>query len=1231
MSALTRAPANRRRKESKDSTPGGPKGAPQPSGGARGAHDITRLTARPRHSALPTSALKLSMPGDPCERHADAVVARVVGGAPVADVAGLTVPIGVLPTPGADGPGSAGGTVPAGVRRVIDGGGHGRPLPIALRARIEPHLGTDLGAVRVYTGPQAAAAAAAVGARAFTAGVSIYLGRHESPYDLKLMAHEATHAAQQQEQVAARATVMRQPASAAPLPDFLGSLAAPVRALPGYTALTLISGTDLLSGAPVKLDRDQLVSQLLALGPFGPVAGEVIKAAGVIGDVFSLLTEGLAQHNLTAARLSRELAQAWDEIHLGQSSEAMLAVVRKHVGAVLADIRAFVGAVAARVIALVRAAAAAIVEPLLETPQFKPVWELAKKVLRYDPLRDRPVEATTEEVLEDFLRLIGKESALAQMKERGTLQKTADWLDAQAAAFTGILSELRTLFRDAWAAIQPQNLPDLLDNLKALAGRSFALVGRIGEFAGTVIGKVLSLIKDALLGWLSQYAHKIPGFHLLTVILGRNPFTGEPVERNAQNLIKGFITLLPDGEATYEQLASSGVITEAAARIESEMGRLGISTEMITSTFRGVWDTLQLQDLLDPIGAFVKVTAKFGEPLNRIVQFVGVVVDVVIGLVLKLMNFPTDLLTRILANVSRAVQDIKRDPVAFLLHMLEALKTGFLRFFDHIGTYLVQGLVRWLFRGLGKLGITIPAELSLKSVLGLVFEVLGVSVESLWQKLGKHIGPERAAALRNAAGALTGAWAFIAEVQTRGAPAIVDFVAGQLSNLWDTVLGMARDWITREIIEGVVTKLLSMLDPTGVMAVVNSFIAFFRAVQSAIEYLRDILQIVDQYVTTFAEVAAGRIDPGAQMIEKGLADAIPVAIGFLAAQVGIGNVPEAIVGIIRQVRKLVDEALEWLFTQAMRVGASALQALGVGGPGGRPGEAAAKSGEKPVAIEMHFDLMGEDHEIFTEPTGRLMAASKKPKPVADLEGLDILNKKYLALSAAAPKEARTELIGWMIQQIKELGLLLEGKGDPPNLGEVAPHHSQTQRFRPAAKEARYAQLWELESEHVIPRSFVDSLLSAHYPQGTEKATFKVKPEEYDAMHTILIYRSAARGKTYGKEHGGAYFKTTKPVELGSDASLLTQLRSRVTQGKQAGRVGAGDSPKHARWAFDMLAKGAVRRTTEAVEADHKALQSRRGSGPEPRPTRARIEEAAKKQRQDINRILAARGLEPMPV
>ena len=121
--------------------------------------------------------------------------------------------------------------------------------------------------------------------------------------------------------------------------------------------------------------------------------------------------------------------------------------------------------------------------------------------------------------------------------------------------------------------------------------------------------------------------------------------------------------------------------------------------------------------------------------------------------------------------------------------MLEALKAGFLGFFDNIGTYLLQGLAAWLFRGLGQLGITIPTDFSLASILSSSSRCSGSRIETLWTKLGEHIGPERVAMIRGAIDQLTGAWAFIKDVQQRGLAAIWEYVADQLSSLWDTLLG----------------------------------------------------------------------------------------------------------------------------------------------------------------------------------------------------------------------------------------------------------------------------------------------------------------------------------------------------------------------------------------------------------------------------------------------------------
>jgi hypothetical protein len=894
--------------------------------------------------------LTVSVPGDPLEREADAVAARVLrgGGAPVPAHVGAS-PVGRLQraVPPIRGPPASAAdtrTLPRSVTTAVAARAAGSPLDAALRTRIEPQLGVDLGHVRVRSDAAAAAAAADLHARAFTAGSTIYLAAGSSPADLGLIAHEATHVVQQETVAAARTTVMRDATDLLPdisisdvIPDWiLDGVRDTIRSIPGYVLLTYVTGRDPLSDEPAPATPAELIEKLLTFGPFGAAVGAVLQTMDVIGEIFAFVMEGLEAHGLTFARIERDVGAAWDEFSITNGIAGNAAIVRRYVDAFLRDILAFVQSIVDRVLEIVRSVVAEFAEPLLEADPIGPVWSLVKKVIHYDPLRGEAVDAPTVEIIADFLRLIGQEERLAQMEERGTLQETADWLDTQLIVFVGLVVDLGTLFADAWAAIQPENLANLFDNLGGLAQRAYGLVLRVADFATTVIVQVLELIKNALLEWLSEHAHTVPGFHLLTVILGVNPFTGEVVERTAENLIRGFITLLPGGEETYKQLAESGVIADAAARIEGAMSTLGISLDLVTGIFLGIWNTLTLDDLLDPIGAFIRVLNLFGEPLSRLIRFVGVVIEVVVTLVLHLMNFPSDLLASVISNALAAIHDIRRDPVGFLLNMMEALKAGFIGFFSNIAKYLLDGLVSWLFRGLGKLGITLPTDFTLGSILTLVFQVLGLSVEHLWEKLAEHIGPERVAMIRKAIAVLTGAWAFVQEVQRDGIAAIWRYVQDQLSSLWQTVLQTAMEWVMTQIITSGTIKLLSFLDPTFIMSVVNGCIALFNAVQAAIEYLRDMLEILNLYVGTLAQVAAGNIAPAAEKLEAGLAAVVPVAIGFLAYLLGIDDVPKRIADIIRGVRGAVDRAIDWLIKQALRLGAAALNALGLGG-GGRGG------------------------------------------------------------------------------------------------------------------------------------------------------------------------------------------------------------------------------------------------------------------------------------------------------
>lgn len=828
--------------------------------------------------------------------------------------------------------------------------GAGSSLPPATRGTLESRMGVDLSGVRVHTGPDAEHASAQLHARAFTHGADVWLGSGESASDVPLMAHEVTHVLQQDAVVRRRPATLHTPSEASPAPSHaavqrtpaavpgivqrlvpdwvLEQLADYARYIPGWTLFTVIIGFNPLTRAAVPRTATSLLEGFMGLVPFGTFIFDALREHGIIQDAFAWVEGELARLDLSLGRIERTIDAAWEDVSLSEGFDYNLDVVRRHFGALYNDVEAFALSLVSKVVDMIKDAALDVAERLLAENR---AWSLIKKILGRDPLRDEPVEATPVEILEDFLLLIGQDQHLAQMRERGTVEETANWLATQIGTFMGLLGELRGLIGRAWDAIQPQNLPNLLSSMQTLAADAGAFLQRVWDFATTVAAEVLRLIKDALLGWLSTFANDVPGFHLLTVILGRNPFTGDPVARTAENIIRGFITLLPGGAAIYAQLAETGTVAAAAARIEAAMGELGISWEFIVGLFTGIWNSLTIESLLNPIDTFVDIVGRFGEPILRLFQFVGVVLQEMFFLILQMMNFPSDLIGSIVSNAMQAIDDVKRDPVGFLMNMLAAVRAGFSSFFDNIVTHLIGGLADWMFRGLRGAGIEPPTDLSFASVLDFVLQILGISMDRIWEKLADRIGQENVDRIRGAIDRLVGIWTFVRDVQQRGVAAIWEYIEGQISGLWNMVLDKAREWVMERIIARAIQWLLSLLDPTGIMPVINSFIAFFNAVQSAIEYLRDMLAIVNDYVATIAAVARGEIQPGAEKLERGLANAIPVAIGFLANQFGLGNIGEKIQEIVAGIRGVVDSALDWLVDRAVGTAQSMLSALGFGG------------------------------------------------------------------------------------------------------------------------------------------------------------------------------------------------------------------------------------------------------------------------------------------------------------
>jgi hypothetical protein len=1183
----------------------------------------------------------VSSPGDSFEREAEAVATSVVSGGStpsISPISGASVareaayeepkkpPPVVEPKKRVEetaepvqaaGGGEVTPEVNDAASAAISNPGPGVPMHPATRATLETRLDTDLGDVRVHEDDAAHRHADAVQARAFTHGSDIWLGRSESQSDLALMAHETTHVVQQR---GGATPVQRKPFIQRSvrdlIPDWvLDALAEGARSIPGWTLFTVIIAFNPITGRDVPRSAVNVLEGLISLVPlYGPIIFDTLRERGIIDAAAAWIEGQMSRLDLSLNRLERTIEGAIADLSWTGGIDYNVGVLRRHLGGLYNDVVAFAESLVNQIIQMIKDAVVGVAESLLAENR---AWALIKKILGHDPLRDVAVTATHTEILEDFLILIGKQQHLDKMREQGTVEETANWLATQIATFMSLLGELRGLIARAWDAIQPANLPNLMNDLNVLATDAGAFLQRVWDFAATVAVKVLEFIKRALLEWLSNFAHESRGFPLITVILGRDPFTGEVVPRTAQNIIRGFITLLPGGAEIYAKLEETGIVTNAAARIEGAMESLGISWAFIVGLFTGIWNSLSIEDLLNPIGAFIRIIDTFGEPISRLVQFVGVVLREMIFLILQLMNFPFDLIGSIVTNAMQAIEDIKRDPVAFLLNMLGALKLGFTKFFDNIVTHLIGGLADWLFRGLRSAGISPPTDLTFASVLDFVLQVLGISMEKIWEKLGNRIGQETVARIRGVIDRLVGIWSFIKDVQERGVVAIWEYVESQLSNLWNMVLDKAKEWIMERVIARAVQWLLSLLDITGIMPVINSCVAFFRAAQSAIEYLRDILMIIDDYVSTVAAVARGELEPGAAKIEHGLASAIPIAIGFLANILGLGNIGEKIQEIVAGLRGLVDRALDWLIDRAVSAMESLMSALGFGGEEEEevdPSDHAAFAQHAVETLESAA-LTGDDRIA----AARAFAAEQEPVLSAQLA--DGIHLRFVF--SDSPDEMADGDVDFSVviepNTTTAAGTLPPDPNFPlqttPGIGDIARHGWQERRVREPPTIAM------TESEHILPFATGRTMWQALEMYLPERGW-----REDNQQTTLVIYYGAARIKTpVDNEISAAFGAEAANLNLSLRFQVLVD---QYEHGDETALSRADDVLDLIAVPLDRARADAVERTVAAIEEDHAATEAgftqtngQRRAETSALPPEGRVTQAAAAQFEDLMHLV----------
>jgi hypothetical protein len=652
-----------------------------------------------------------------------------------------------------------------------------------------------------------------------------------------------------------------------------------------------------------------------------------------------------------------------------------------------------------------------------------PGYELLTVLLARDPITDQAVERSPVNLVHAVLKLVPDGEQLFQELERTrAIERAVRWFEEAVAKLDLSWNTIKGLFRQAWDALSFTDLFHPSTTWEKIKRIFLPPLNRLKDFALAVGGRILEFIKHAVLGKLSEWARRMPGYGLLKFILGKDPFTDEPVPRTARNFVRAVLDLVPGGDEIFANLEKSKTIERTVEWLEREVAKLDLSWEKIKALFRRAWDVLSVTDLLNPLGIIDKIREIFEAPARRVVNFAGAVGKKVLEFIFEgfmaLAGPIGEQIVRIFRKIGDAFHKIISDPIGFVGNLVQAVKRGFDQFSKNILEHLKAGLIGWLVGALEGAGLTLPEKWDLMGILSLVLQILGITYAKMRAKMVALIGEPRVAMIERV-------FEFIKLIVSKGLAAAWEKIVEAIGSFWDLVIGGIREWAVTKIVTAAVTKLVSMLNPVG--ALIQAIITIYNTIAFFVERIKQILALVEAIVDSIANIAAGKLADAANYVERTMARTIPVILGFLARFIGLGDVSGAIKKVITAIQAKVDQAIEkviaWVVEKAKAL-------FGIGDK-----EAAAAPGSVPEAA---FEDEEERHRISAHVEGDVLVATISSE-TQHLDGfLDAAAKsgKFDAKTKAAELAEARAAIDRLKAALRKLSDKQEKANEAPNRAAV---------------------------------------------------------------------------------------------------------------------------------------------------------------------------------------------------
>ncbi|MGI0495389.1 eCIS core domain-containing protein [Alkalinema pantanalense CENA528] len=541
-----------------------------------------------------------------------------------------------------------------------------------------------------------------------------------------------------------------------------------------------------------------------------------------------------------------------------------------------------------------------------------PGFRMFTIILGVNPINMSRVERSAANILRAIVEFLPGGGLITQALDNyGVFDRVGAWIEQQiqSLGMTGsVIRQAIDQFLDSLSWTDIFDLGGVWNRAKRIFTEP---IDRIISFGRNLVTGIIRFVKEAILRPLARLAEGTRGYDLLKAVLGQDPITGDPVPRNADTLIGGFMKLIGQ-EEVWNNLKQANAVARAWAWFQGSLAGLLGFVRQIPTLFIQALQSLEIADIVLLPRAFVRVGTVFANFVGRFISWAG---QQVMSLLQIIFEVVAPGVMPYIRRAAGAFRSIIQNPIGFVRNLVRAGILGFRQFARNFLTHLRTSLIGWLTGTMSGANIYIPQAFTLREIIKFVLSVLGLTWQNIRQKLVRVIGEPAVQALE------TG-FDIVMTLVTQGPAAAWEKIQESLSNLRDMVMEQIMTFVRDRVVQAAITRLITSLNPAG--AFIQAIIATYNTIMFFVERLRQIAQVAMAFIDSVSAIASGVLAAAANRVETTMAGLLTLVISFLARIAGLGRVSDAVTNIINRVRAPIDRALDrvvdWIVTQARRLG-----------------------------------------------------------------------------------------------------------------------------------------------------------------------------------------------------------------------------------------------------------------------------------------------------------------------